>query len=175
MVALTAVLAVVLIFEGEQIPIAIPQKSGDQGSKVATQNLPLCPPVQAKDEIDLDKLLFEVDLDKVTLTDKQVRRWLARGFPQTPKDHEFLQLPPVPPAPTGKQAVRLARQLGYPNKCKARQRPEVFILGPPKSGTAFLGCCLCFAVIGNSSRKPRPMAQIRWPVPRPAIARPPEK
>ena len=88
-------------------------------------------------------------------------KWLI--FPTTDEERAELKLPKVPPAPTGEAAVRLSRELGWPDHWKARQRPELFILGPPKTGTTFLEGCLRWSMFGNSSKRYYPLASERWP------------
>eukprot|EP01060_Flectonema_neradi_P027141 TRINITY_DN3677_c0_g1_i2.p1 TRINITY_DN3677_c0_g1~~TRINITY_DN3677_c0_g1_i2.p1 ORF type:complete len:514 (+),score=92.33 TRINITY_DN3677_c0_g1_i2:79-1620(+) len=102
-------------------------------------------------------------LDAIPYRERLVRRSLK--FPLE-GDLPFLKLPPVPPAPTGIAAIKLARKLGYPDKWRARQRPEFFILGPPKSGTTFMEACFKWSMFGNSSKRTYPMASERWPVTR---------
>eukprot|EP01060_Flectonema_neradi_P035458 TRINITY_DN6530_c0_g2_i2.p1 TRINITY_DN6530_c0_g2~~TRINITY_DN6530_c0_g2_i2.p1 ORF type:complete len:333 (+),score=39.60 TRINITY_DN6530_c0_g2_i2:260-1258(+) len=88
-------------------------------------------------------------------------------FPDFDKDRRMIEISdkhPVPPAPTGLKAVRLARKYGYPDHWRARLRPELFILGPPKSGTTFLHGCLAWSMWGNKKRLLYPPASYRWPV-----------
>eukprot|EP01060_Flectonema_neradi_P036502 TRINITY_DN7021_c0_g1_i1.p1 TRINITY_DN7021_c0_g1~~TRINITY_DN7021_c0_g1_i1.p1 ORF type:complete len:558 (+),score=80.14 TRINITY_DN7021_c0_g1_i1:73-1746(+) len=84
-------------------------------------------------------------------------------FPIERLEQAGLQLPDVPPAPTGMQAYDLAEKFGYPRHWRARQRPQFFLLGPPKTGTTFLDACIRWSMHGNSDMKPYPTATARWP------------
>eukprot|EP01060_Flectonema_neradi_P020161 TRINITY_DN2767_c0_g2_i3.p1 TRINITY_DN2767_c0_g2~~TRINITY_DN2767_c0_g2_i3.p1 ORF type:complete len:551 (+),score=114.06 TRINITY_DN2767_c0_g2_i3:58-1653(+) len=88
-------------------------------------------------------------------------KWIR--FPATDEETEFVKLPPAAPAPTGEAAIKLSRKMGWPDHWKARQRPELFILGPPKTGTTFLEGCLRWSMFGNSSKRYYPLASERWP------------
>ena len=103
-----------------------------------------------------------------TLDEIPYPRHVIQNAIKFPAPHElpFLKLPDVPPAPTGVAALRLARQLRYPDKWRARQRPELFILGPPKTGTTFLEACFKWSMFGNQSKRIYPLASERWPTKR---------
>ena len=87
-------------------------------------------------------------------------------FPEHPLEQQGLGLPDVSPAPTGIAAYNLAMKFGYPPHWRARQRPQFFLLGPPKTGTTFLDACIRFSMTGNSSQIPYPSANARWPAER---------
>ena len=101
----------------------------------------------------------EVDLDFIPFTAAELLR------------HEMEQLPPlvraipeVAPAPLGRRAIDLARANAYPDSWNARQRPTLFLLGPPKTGTTFLAGCWRFAMVGDAARRSYPVARERWPL-----------
>eukprot|EP01060_Flectonema_neradi_P020162 TRINITY_DN2767_c0_g2_i4.p1 TRINITY_DN2767_c0_g2~~TRINITY_DN2767_c0_g2_i4.p1 ORF type:complete len:593 (+),score=140.19 TRINITY_DN2767_c0_g2_i4:108-1781(+) len=106
------------------------------------------------------KTLDEVPT-KIVRYHKKAKRYIV--FPTTDEEKQSLELPSVPPAPTGEDAIKLSRKLGWPDHWKARQRPELFILGPPKTGTTFLEGCLRWSMFGNSSKRYYPLASERWP------------
>ena len=117
----------------------------------------------AKYPTRLDDLWEKLDDTPYT---KQEMNSLER-FPDFESDELMINISkkhPVPPAPTKLRALRLARRYGYPDHWKARQRPELFILGPPKSGTTFLHGCLAWSMWGNKTRMLYPPASYRWPI-----------
>ena len=115
-----------------------------------SQGQPLSEAAEALDEIP-----------KIISYHRKAKRYIE--FPTTDEERAQLKLSEVPPAPTGEAAVRLSRELGWPDHWKARQRPELFILGPPKTGTTFLEGCLRWSMFGNSSKRYYPLASERWP------------
>ena len=104
----------------------------------------------------------DLDLDRIPFGPTLTRKWLQ--FPSSDREHLFIKYPLVPSAPTGREALLLSRELKWPDEWKARQRPEHFILGPPKTGTTFLAHCLRLSMVGNTTYRPYPLGQMRWPV-----------
>ena len=76
----------------------------------------------------------------------------------------YFKLPPVPPAPTGEEAMKLAREQGWPDHWRARMRPRHFILGPMKTGTTTMYWCYRRAMIGDPRKRVYPLATERWPI-----------
>eukprot|EP01060_Flectonema_neradi_P005377 TRINITY_DN13574_c0_g1_i1.p1 TRINITY_DN13574_c0_g1~~TRINITY_DN13574_c0_g1_i1.p1 ORF type:complete len:550 (+),score=117.82 TRINITY_DN13574_c0_g1_i1:52-1701(+) len=74
--------------------------------------------------------------------------------------------PKTPDAPTGKEALQLARSYGLPDNWNGRLHPTIFILGAPKAGTTFLEKCISAgALAGDDVHKPYPRPSHRWPTP----------
>ena len=92
-------------------------------------------------------------------------KW-AEGFPKSTLEKRLVKLENPPPAPTAAEAVRIADSLRWPRHWRARHRPELFILGPPKSGTTYLEACFRVAMTGNTSKQLYPDASMRWPLTR---------
>ncbi|KAJ9457903.1 hypothetical protein DIPPA_17926 [Diplonema papillatum] len=75
------------------------------------------------------------------------------------------QLPPTPDAPSGADALRLARSWGLPDHWNARHHPTHFLLGSPKAGTTFVEKCYSSgAFAGDREHMPYPRPNVRWPV-----------
>ncbi|KAJ9463735.1 hypothetical protein DIPPA_27629 [Diplonema papillatum] len=70
----------------------------------------------------------------------------------------------TPDAPTGDQALHLARSWGLPDHWNARIHPTLFILGTTRSGTTFLERCYSSgALVGSADDRPYPRSSARWP------------
>ena len=102
---------------------------------------------------------LDTDLDFVPYTAAEMKDHVHGVLPPM-----RLSIPPVPPAPHGTAALTLARNLGWPDAWSARQRPTLFLLGPPHAGSSFLAGCWRYALIGDPSRRAYPMARERWPL-----------
>eukprot|EP01060_Flectonema_neradi_P012328 TRINITY_DN19186_c0_g1_i1.p1 TRINITY_DN19186_c0_g1~~TRINITY_DN19186_c0_g1_i1.p1 ORF type:complete len:555 (+),score=55.84 TRINITY_DN19186_c0_g1_i1:44-1666(+) len=107
-------------------------------------------------------VLFAKDLDTVLFGPIKGRSARHFWFPKK-EDIPIAELPPVPSAPTGFDALRLADEMGYPRHWRARMRPKFFILGPPKTGTTFMHDCFIYSMLGNKTSLSYPSANSRWP------------
>ena len=107
---------------------------------------------------------FADKLDKLPFHPNRIARYIV--YPKTKRELKMAALPDPPPAPTGVEAINMARERGWPDKWKARHRPQLFILGPPKSGTTFMEGCFRWSMSGNSSMLLYPPTNARWPAER---------
>ena len=144
-----SVLALPLIYFAGANPMA-PASPGATPRPDSSAGCPRLPPSQphlppADNPGDPDYLPFDTSM----LQERgSAGRWVSRmrGGRWLPGE---LRLPPVPPAPTGEAAMKLAREQGWPDHWRARMRPRHFLLGPPKTGTTTLYSCYSRAMIGD--------------------------
>eukprot|EP01060_Flectonema_neradi_P007113 TRINITY_DN14932_c0_g1_i1.p1 TRINITY_DN14932_c0_g1~~TRINITY_DN14932_c0_g1_i1.p1 ORF type:complete len:618 (+),score=92.56 TRINITY_DN14932_c0_g1_i1:28-1881(+) len=107
---------------------------------------------------------FADKLDRIPFHPSRVSRYIS--YPRTPREFAMAALEDPPPAPTGADAIKMARERGWPDSWKARHRPQLFILGPPKSGTTFMEGCFRWSMSGNDSMLLYPPTNARWPAKR---------